>query len=137
MREKEGLSYDVRSGVAWSSREPNSPWQASAIFAPQNRARVEAAVREELARALKDGFTPQELDQAKKGLLALRRLSRSQDANLAAALAVNLDLGRSFEMSQRVDDAIAAATLEEVNAALRKYLDPQRIVFAFGGDFKP
>jgi zinc protease len=137
VREKEGLSYDVRSGVAWSSREPNSPWQASAIFAPQNQPKVEAAVKEELARALKEGFTAQELDQAKGGLLALRRLSRSQDANLATALAVNLDLGRTFAVAQRIDEAIRAATLDEVNAALRKYLDPAKLVYAFGGDFKP
>ena len=126
----------MRSGVGWSSREANSPWQASAIFAPQNQPKVEAAVREELARALKDGFTPQEVEQAKKGLLALRQLSRSQDANLAGALAANLDLGRTFLVSQRIDEALAAATPEEVNAALRKYLKPEQLVFAFGGDFK-
>ncbi|MBE2242869.1 MAG: insulinase family protein, partial [Burkholderiaceae bacterium] len=37
IREKDGLSYDVGSGVAWSSHEPNSMWQAWAIFAPQNQ----------------------------------------------------------------------------------------------------
>ncbi len=135
LREQEGLSYDVSSGVAWSSREANSPWQASAIFAPQNRPKVEAAVEQELARALKDGFTAQELDQARRGLLAVRRLSRSQDGNLAAALAANLDLDRTFAVSQQVDEAIAAATLDEVNAALRRYLDPRRLVTAYGGDF--
>ena len=135
VREQEGLSYDVRSSVGWSSREANSPWQASAIFAPQNRSKVEAAVREEMARALKDGFSVQDVEQAKKGLLAQRRLSRSQDANLALALAANLDLGRTFLVSQRVDEAIAAATPDEVNAALRKYLKPEQLVFAFGGDF--
>ena len=135
LREKEGLSYDARSGVAWNSREPNSPWQASAIYAPQARAKVEQAFDEVLARALAEGFTRQELEQAKNGLLALRRLGRSQDANLAAALASNLDLGRSFALSQRVDEAIAAATLDEVDAALRRHLDPKRLVTAFGGDF--
>ena len=46
IREGEGLSYDVRAGVSWSSFEPNSPWQASAIYAPQVRSKVEAAFRE-------------------------------------------------------------------------------------------
>ncbi|HSV70221.1 MAG TPA: pitrilysin family protein [Methylibium sp.] len=136
IREKEGLSYGVYSRIAWNPDEPNSPWQAEAIFAPQNRAKVEAAFREELARALKDGFTAAELDEARRGLVASRRLQRAQDARLAAGLASNLRLERTFAVSQKVDDAIAGATLAQVNAALRKYVRPDALVLAFGGDFK-
>jgi zinc protease len=137
IRESEGLSYDVRTGISWNSHEPHSMLQGSAIFAPQNLAKVEAAFREELARALKDGFTVQELNEGKRGLLAFRRLSRAQDRNLAAALAANLDLNRTFEVSARVDDALGKLTLEQVNAALRKYVKPESFVTAVSGDFKP
>ena len=136
VRETEGLSYDVRTGIGWNNFEPNSGWQASAIYAPQVRERVEAAVREEIARALKDGFTPQELAEGQRGLLNFRRLGRAQDASLASALATNLFLGRTFEFSARIDAAIAALTVDQVNAALRRYLKPEGFVFAFAGDFK-
>jgi zinc protease len=136
IREGEGLSYDVRSQIAWSNFEPNSIWASSAIFAPQNRARVDAAWREEIARALKDGFSAMELDEARNGLLSFRRLSRAQDDVLASALASNLYLGRTFEISQRVDAALAALTPQQVNDALRKYLQPERIDRVFAGDFK-
>jgi zinc protease len=137
IREVEGLSYDVRSGIAWNQQEPNSTWQASAIFAPQNAAKVEAAMREEILRALKNGFTAAELAQGKRGLLSYRRLSRAQDGVLAEALSNNLYLGRTLEVSARVDAAIAALTVEQVNAALRRYLKPAEFVFAIGGDLKP
>jgi len=137
IREKEGLSYGVQSYVAWNSDDERSPWAAGAIFAPQNRAKVEAAFKEEVARALKDGFTPAEVEEGRRGLLASRRLGRAQDARLAGGLASNERLGRSFAVSQKVDEALAAATPEQVNAALRKYLKPQAFVTAFGGDFKP
>jgi len=136
IREKEGLSYGVYSYLAWNQDERNSPWQAQAIFAPQNRAKVEAAFREEVARALQDGFTATELQEAQRGLISARRLSRAQDARLAAGLASNLRLDRTFAISQQVDDAIAAASLEQVNAALRKYIRPEAFVYGFGGDFK-
>ncbi|HRI18185.1 MAG TPA: pitrilysin family protein, partial [Burkholderiaceae bacterium] len=136
IRESEGLSYDVGTGVAWNFHERNSIWQAWAIFAPQNQAKVEKGFREEIARALKDGFTQQELDEARKGLLAARTHARAQDNVLANSLANNLYLGRTFAVSQKVDDQIAAATLAEVNAALRKYLKPEQLVIGFGGDFK-
>ncbi len=131
-----GLSYDVRTGINWNSFEANSPWRASAIYAPQVRAKVEAAFREEIARALKDGFTAAELSEAQRGLLNFRRLSRAQDATVAATLANNLYVGRTFAYSAKIDAALAALTVEQVNAALRKYVRPDSLVIAFAGDFR-
>ena len=136
IREKGGLSYDVRSAVSWNNYEQNSGWTASAIFAPQNRGPVETAFKQELERMLKGGFTEKELSDAKQSLLNFRRLSRAQDANLAGTLASNLKLNRTFAIAQKVDDAIAAATLVQINAAARKHLQPASFVFGFGGDFK-
>jgi len=137
VREKEGLSYDVGSRISWSSIERHSEWTANAIFAPQNRAKVEAAFREEVSRALKDGFSAQEVAEGQRGQLSFRRLSRAQDGTVAASLANNLYLGRSFAVSAQVDAALAKLTPEQVNAALRKYLKPESFVFIFAGDFKP
>jgi zinc protease len=137
IRETDGLSYDVRSVLAWSSIDENTTWALSAIFAPQNQPKVEAALQDELARSLKDGFTAQELQEARSGLLGRRKLDRAQDAAVAGALATNLFLDRSFAVAQRNDEAIAALTLDQVNAAWRKYIAPARLVLAWGGDFKP
>jgi zinc protease len=136
IRETDGLSYDVRSQIDWSPFEANSPWLASAIFAPQNQPRVEAAFREETLRVLKDGFSQAELDNQRAGLLASRRLGRAQDAAVAGRLVSNLHLGRRFERAQRLDDALAKLTPEQVNAAFRKHIDPARWAAAWGGDFK-
>ncbi|GAP38488.1 zinc protease [Piscinibacter sakaiensis] len=137
IREQDGLSYNVYSGVAWNPFEPNSGWSAGAIFAPQNQAKVEAAFREELARALKDGFSAAELAEGQRGLLAFRQLGRAQDAGLAAALSSNLYLGRDFARAAEVDRALAALTPAQVLEALRKYVLPERLVSGFAGDFKP
>ena len=136
IREIEGLSYDVRSTVDWNNIEPHSEWSASAIFAPQNQPKVEAAFREEIARALKDGFTAKELAEGQRGLLNFRKLSRAQDATVAAGLAGNLYLGRTFARSAEVDAQLQALTLNQVNDALRKYLKPENFVYGFAGDFK-
>lgn len=135
VREREGLSYNVFSAVAWNNFEANSLWQGGAIFAPQNREKVERAFLEEVRRAWSEGFTPQEVESGKQALLSFRRLSRAQDPNLASQLASNLYLGRTFEISQRVDDAIQALTPERVNQVLRQRLVPERFVLGVAGDF--
>ena len=137
IRETDGLSYDVGSGVQWSQEDLHSRWVSTAIFAPQNQGRLDAAWREELARSLKDGFTQTELDEARSALLNLRRLGRAQDAAVAGQALGNLRLQRRFAVSQGIDDKLAASTLAQVNAAWRKYIDPQQVATAWGGDFKP
>ena len=136
IRETEGLSYDVRSSIEWNDTEPHSEWVATAIYAPQNQPKVEAAFREELARALKDGFTAKELADGQRGLLNYRRLARARDVAMAAGIANNLHIGRTFARSAEVDAQLAALTVDQVNAALRKYLTPERMVYGFAGDFK-
>jgi zinc protease len=136
IREKDGLSYGVGTGVRWSQNDLNSQWVAGGSFAPENLARMEAAWKEELARSLNAGFTQAELTEARNALLNFRRLSRAQDDALASMAVSNLRLGRKFALSQTVDDQLAAVTLDQVNAVWRRYITADRIATAWGGDFK-
>jgi zinc protease len=136
LRQKDGLSYGVGSGVSVGSRERYSSFTVGALSAPQNVARAEQAVREEIDRALKEGFTAAEVEDAKKGLLQSRTLNRSQDPVVASAWISNLDLGRTFAFSKQFEDRIRAVTLEQVNAAFRKYIDPAKMTFVIAGDAK-
>lgn len=137
VREKGGLSYDVGSAIQWDVHERNSWWLLNAIYAPANRQAVETAVREEIERTRRDGFTARELAEAKDGLLKLRQLSRAQDGTLALQWTRHLNLGRSFAHAADIDARIQRTTLEQVNAALRRYLDPQHLVWGVAGDFPP
>ncbi len=136
IREKEGLSYDVRSGISWNEFEPNSTWVSTAIFAPQNQPKVEAAWRDELSKAVRDGFTATELEEARNGLLNARRLNRAQDDAMANEGIGMLYLKRNFLRLQEIDDRIARVTLEQANAAWRRHFDINKLVVAWGGDFK-
>lgn len=135
IRVKDGLSYGVGSGLSVPSTDRGAYWGAGAIAAPQNIAKVEAAFKEEVARALKDGFTAAEVTAAKSGALQRRLQARAQDNSVAGAWVSNLDLGKTFARSQQFEDRIAALTPEEVSAAFRKYVDPDKITIVKAGDF--
>ena len=102
VREKEGLSYGIsrRGSVRRASRKTRT-LNLYAIFAPQNRERLRTAISEELARALKDGFTEAELADAKRALLQARRIARAQDASLAGGLVQQAYLGRTWDYARR------------------------------------
>jgi len=85
---------------------------------------------------VKDGVTETEVAEAKAGLLKRRQLSRTQDPSLAASLVQQAHLGRTFETSAKIDAAIAALTVADVNAAIRKYVKPEAFAFVYAGTFK-
>jgi len=74
---------------------------------------------------------------ASRDAVAQRRLGRAQDSTVAGTLAANLYLQRNYALQQQNDDLIAALSLDQVNAALRAYIDPSRWVMVWAGDFKP
>jgi len=136
VRETEGLSYNVRSSLSVSSFEPAASWSIYAIYAPQNRERLEKAINEELARVLKDGFSDKEISEGITALLNYRNLARAQDDVLASTWLDYLERGRTFAWSAEMDKKISALTPEAVNAALRKYVRPDGFSTALAGDFK-
>jgi zinc protease len=136
LREKEGLSYSTYSSFSSSPFDESAAFRISAIYAPQNRLRVEAAVREELRRAVREGFSAAEVERGRKALLEARRLQRAQDRALASRLGTYLFARRTFAWDADFEAKIAALTPAQVNAALRAHVDPARISFVKAGDFK-
>jgi zinc protease len=135
VREKEGLSYGIQTWLVPSSFEDNTLLNMYAIFAPTNRGRIGKAIDEEVARALKDGFTETELADAKRSLLQARRIARAQDGSLAGGLVQQAYLDRTWDYAAKVDAAIADTTLERVNAVLRKYVVAGGFAWSYAGDF--
>ncbi|MBI3228712.1 MAG: insulinase family protein, partial [Burkholderiales bacterium] len=85
-RQKDGLSYGIGSQIHAGEFDRAGSLSISAIVAPQNVTKLEAAIKEELQKTLQNGFSASELAQAKSGLLQQRRLARTEDGALASGL---------------------------------------------------
>ena len=55
---------------------------------------------------------------------------------LASSLAENLFIGRTMQFQADLEAKIKALTVEEVNSAIRKYIDPKQLSVVTAGDFK-
>jgi zinc protease len=98
--------------------------------------KVEAAFNEELARALKDGFTADEVAKAKKTWLDQRSQARTEDFSLASTLMSREHWGRTLLWDAKLDAAVAALTPQQVNDAFKRHVDPSVLSIVKGGDFK-
>jgi len=135
IRQKEGISYGVGSSLGGGALDKSGMFITYAIYAPENVVRLEQAFREEVARALKDGFTATEVQQAQAGWLQSRQVGRSQDRSLAGMLAGNLFVNRTLAYDKELERQVAALTPEQIVAAMRRWIDPKKISVVKAGDF--
>ncbi|HEX7987800.1 MAG TPA: pitrilysin family protein [Duganella sp.] len=134
IRQKDGLSYGGGTGLQAGEIDRAGSFGIDAIAAPQNLKKLQAAIKEELERAVKDGFTAAELAGAKSGLLQQRVQNRSKDEVVAGGWTRNLYLNRTYSWSKDYEDKLKAATLAQVNAAFRKAVDPAKLTVVVAGD---
>ena len=135
IRQKDGLSYGVGSGLSAHPIDDAAQFTFYAIFAPENANKVVAAFKEEMARALESGFTAEEVAAAKRGFLDSAQNSRANDGAVAAQLSSNLFFDRTMAFVAAREEAIAKLTPEEIHAALKRHIDLAKVSVFRAGDF--
>ena len=136
IRGKEGLSYGVSASFSAPVENDNASFRANAICAPQNTPKVEASFRDELGKILAEGYTPAEVDAAKKSWLQSREVSRANDSELVARLQNHRRWGRTMTYDSDLEAKVAALTTAQIQAAMKKYLDLTQLSIVRAGDFK-
>ncbi|MDR3377058.1 MAG: insulinase family protein, partial [Verrucomicrobiae bacterium] len=136
VRQKEGLSYGITSSLSVSAENQRAVFIISAIVNPRNSARLQASALDELDRLLRDGITPAELDKARVGYLQARRVARASDAGLAGTLGNLRHLDRTMQWEADFEQKISALTADDINAALKRHLDPKQLIIVNAGDFE-
>ncbi|MEO7144527.1 MAG: insulinase family protein, partial [Bryobacteraceae bacterium] len=136
IRVKDGLSYGIGSSFSAKSDEPDGRFMVYAIAAPQNVSKVDADFKEEIARALKDGFTAQEMDADRTGWLQSQQVGRSDDGPLCHLLAGRDYNGRTLAWDAALEQKVKSLTAGQVTEAFRRHIDPSQILIVKAGDFK-
>ncbi|MEP6716939.1 MAG: pitrilysin family protein, partial [Terriglobia bacterium] len=136
VRNREGLSYSVNSGFGAASDGDAGVFSAAAIANPQNMPKVEASFRDELTKTLANGFTAEEVGAGKKALLDALAVQLSQDQAILARIRARDDFGRTLAWDADLNAKIGALTVDQVNAAFRKWVNPAAVSIVKAGDFK-
>jgi zinc protease len=135
IRQKDGHQLRRGSGFQASPFDSSASFTTFAIYAPENVGKLERAMREELARAAREGFTADEVAQAKTGWLQSRQLSRAQDASLASVLGSRAFAGRTLAWDAGLEAKVSALTPAQVTDAFRRAVDPAKLVIVRAGDW--
>jgi zinc protease len=130
------LSYSVGSSFSAGSQDARADFGLFAIYAPQNRNKVDAAMREEVQRLLSEPVPTEEFDTARKALLLARQVARNQDSAIASRLNGYLSIDRTMAWDTALEQQIAALTPQQVQAALQRHLRLDQLSIVTAGDFR-
>lgn len=136
VRDAEGLTY----GIASRFRSPSlaaGPWYIAVSVNPGNVERAIESALGVLGEYVEHGIRPEELEDEKSSAVGSFKVSLATNAGLAAAL-WNAEFYRlGLDYVERYPELVRAVTVEEVNAAIRKYFRPERLTVVVAGDLDP
>jgi zinc protease len=134
IRERQGMAYYVSSSLDANIAE--GPLSIRAGVGPGNVDRAIASIDEEIVNIVRDGVTQQELDDSRRYLIGSIPRALETNAAIANFLQTEEVFGLGLDYDARLPDLLTAVTLDEVNAAARRVLDPDRATVVIAGPYQ-
>ena len=135
IRERQGMAY-----YAFSSFDGNvaeGPLVIRAGVSPENVDRTVASIDEEVRAIVRDGVTASELADAKRYLIGSMPRNLATNSGIASFLHTAEFFGLGLDYDRRLPAMLDAVTLEDVHAATRRILDPERASLVIAGPYGP
>ncbi len=136
LRENEGMSYGAGSFMNVDYKYNTGNWGVYAFFNPLYKGRLDSALHQEVDKAIKGGFTQDELSKSVISWQEQNRTSLGSNETLAGILHSFLQNDRDLIQYSEFETKVKSLTLDAVNGALRKYFDKSKLVMVYGGDFE-
>lgn len=135
LREKEGISYGAGSFIDVPITNDAAAWTYYAFLNPTKKNAVETAAKEEIAKALKDGFTAEELKSNLVSWQNERKTRLGVDNTLMELVNTYLQYGIALDDYDELETKVKALKVDEVNKVLKKYLTLDKMTSVYAGDF--
>ncbi len=132
IREREGLAYSATADTVAGAGIDEGRLVCYVGTAPETLDQAEASVRDELARFLAEPIPAEELESARSYLLGREPFRRETARQWADLLAVAALLDLPLDDPDWHAGKIAALTAEDVAAAARRWIDPERLLVTRG-----
>ncbi|HEX2101523.1 MAG TPA: pitrilysin family protein, partial [Candidatus Synoicihabitans sp.] len=132
VRDKEGLTYGI-GAVLTNDTFNDGEWRIVGTFAPELLDQGLASTRRQLDSWHQAGVTAQELHDRKSNLAGSFKVQLATTDGLAATLLQTVERGYDLTWIDEYPAKVQALTLEQVNNAIRRHLDPKKMVLVRAG----
>ncbi|MCH7520208.1 MAG: insulinase family protein [Candidatus Marinimicrobia bacterium] len=133
VRDEAGLTYGVGSSIGGADDGKDGYWAIHGTFAPDLLSAGKKATLVQFDKWLKDGVTAEELSAKKTTFTGTFRVGLATTRGMASTILGILERGKQLAYIDEYVDEINAVTLEEVNAAIRKYIRRDNLIQVAAG----
>jgi zinc protease len=132
LRETDGLAYGAGASLAGNAFDPRSDLVLHASASSAQSERALQALQQELARALEQGFTDDEIERVKRRWQQERRSLLASERSYVGALSSGLHDGQDYAWVARYDERVAQVSAADATRALRRHVGQAPMVWAIG-----
>lgn len=132
VRDKEGLTYGIGSNLSGTSLS-DGHWNLTATFAPALLEQGLNSTMRELKDWVENGISQEELDAKKSTISGAAKVQLATTGGMAGYIHNIALRGKDVSYADQYFADIEALTLEEVNNAIKKYIDLNRMVTVEAG----
>jgi zinc protease len=118
--------------VTASSFEDRSTIQLFATSSSSNAGKVVASLKSVLSKVLSEGFTTEQVEKAKSAWIQKRKSTFGDESEFVSTLVGSLYNGQDFEAIANFDVKLKSVNHSEATAAIRKYIDQSKLLWAVG-----
>ena len=135
VRDEQGLTYGIQAWLGGIEHGNDGYWTIWATFAPQLVEQGQTAIMEQVTKWVTKGVSQAELDAKKSTITGTFKVGLANTRGIANQLLTNAERGRNTKYLDKFSQIINAITLEQVNETIKKYIDPEKLVFVAAGSF--
>ncbi len=128
LRDRQGLAYTVRATICDSAGDQPGAFTGYIGTFPDKFTWVKDGFLKEFQRIRNEKATTDEVEDAKKYLLGSLAFRLTTNAQVAEELLTAERYGLGFDSLEKYRAAVAAVTVDDVQAAARKHLRPDGVV---------
>ena len=133
VRDEDGLTYNVGSMLSNFYHEQEGYWCIYGSFSPKLLDQGIASIERQLKLWLSKGITQEELEERKKGMIGKYQVMLSDPSVLAGRIVSNIENGFEEAHLYTYPEKVEQVTLEQVNAAIQKYIQGEKLIHVYAG----
>jgi len=133
VRDEMGLTYSIRSSLSGVTTRYAGSWQTSITLSHDAVEEGIAATKDVIRAFVEEGATLDELDAKKTTITGSYTVGLATTERLAQSILTNAERGFDVSYLDEFPEEIRTLSLDEVNEAVRRYLDPDAIQEALAG----
>lgn len=132
VRDQEGLTYGINSFVSGATMA-DGHWQLNATFAPNLLDQGIESTMKQVNMWIEDGVSAEELDAKKSTVSGSYKVQMATSGGMAGRILSVIQQGKPLSYMDDYVKEVNAVSLDQVNAAIKKYVKPEQIITVRAG----